>query len=357
MSTTTEEWLWGWDDTPGIVSVWAEPDGRAFVWRRLRETGALVRDDVRFRPWLLLASLADLRHLGARLRPEHEGPAPRCVTYEELEGPGELRFLVRADDGRALTSEVLLGASRRLDRSLGHVRELGAASVLSLPPEEQYLVATGRTYFRGLAFDDLRRLQFDLETTGLDAQVDRMFLVAVRAPDGHTEILEANGEGDDAERELIVRLVARIQALDPDVIENHNLHGFDLPFLAERARRYGLALSLGRAGQPGLRQRPAARGIAGPAGTPWRTRFTVPGRELVDSMDAVRRHDFSARDLPGHGLKAVARHFGLSDDKRELVPGDQVHAVHRSDPERVRRYAAEDVREAAEVARMLGGAT
>jgi hypothetical protein len=40
--------------------------------------------------------------------------------------------------------------------------------VLVLPPEEQYLVATGRTYFRGLAFDDLHRLQFDLETTGLD---------------------------------------------------------------------------------------------------------------------------------------------------------------------------------------------
>ncbi|MFP2926942.1 hypothetical protein ACLESO_17435, partial [Pyxidicoccus sp. 3LG] len=30
-----DEWLWGWDPTPGIVSVWAEPDGRAFVWRRL----------------------------------------------------------------------------------------------------------------------------------------------------------------------------------------------------------------------------------------------------------------------------------------------------------------------------------
>ena len=24
---TEDEWLWGWDDTPGIVSVWAEADG------------------------------------------------------------------------------------------------------------------------------------------------------------------------------------------------------------------------------------------------------------------------------------------------------------------------------------------
>ena len=40
MTTREDEWLWGWDETPGIVSVWAEPDGRAFVWRR-RPDGSL----------------------------------------------------------------------------------------------------------------------------------------------------------------------------------------------------------------------------------------------------------------------------------------------------------------------------
>ena len=35
MGDVEEEWLWGWDATPGIVSVWAEPDGRAWVWRRV----------------------------------------------------------------------------------------------------------------------------------------------------------------------------------------------------------------------------------------------------------------------------------------------------------------------------------
>src|SRR5207244_630539 len=90
VSATEDEWLWGWDPTPGIVSVWAELDGRAWVWRRVG--GALVRDDVRFRPWLLLASLDLLTHLGPRLRPERDGPAPRCVTFEELDGDGALRF-------------------------------------------------------------------------------------------------------------------------------------------------------------------------------------------------------------------------------------------------------------------------
>lgn len=357
-----DEWLWGWDPTPGIVSVWAEPDGRAFVWRRLPGDGGLVREDVRFRPWLLLSSLEDLAHVGPRLRPEQEGPGPNIITWEELEGPGALRYLVRANDGRALTAAVLHGASRRLGRSFGHLRDLDANTALSLPPEEQYLIASGRTYFRELGFDDLRRLQFDLETTGLDAERDRIFLVALRDPEGGTEVLDAHGDDDAAEADLIHRLVERIRLHDPDVIENHNLHGFDLPFLARRARLLDVPLALGRAGSPGLRQRPASRGAAvgrGPAGRSdamRRSRYTVPGREFIDTLDAVLRHDFSARDLPGHGLKVVAKHLGIAGPDRELIPGAKVHEVFLKDPERVRRYARDDVHEAAGLARLLGGA-
>ena len=363
MIAREDEWLWGWDPTPGIISVWAEPDGRAFVWRRLPGTRAPVRDDVRFRPWLLLASLDDLAHLGTRLRPERAGPAAHRVTYEELDGPGELRFLVRAYDGRALAAAVLEGAGRRLGRPLESVRQLGAGAVLLLPPEEQYLVASGRTFFRDLGEGELRRLQLDLETTGLDPDRSRIFLVALRDPEGRTEVVEAAGDDDGAEAELLRRLMARVQAADPDVIENHNLHGFDLPFLARRARHLGVSLALGRIGVPGLRVRPAARGaVLGRGGdgdrgaSLRRARYTVPGRELIDSLDAVLRHDFSARDLPGHGLKVVARHLGLARPAREHVPGARVHEVYLSDPERVRRYAKDDVTEAAAIARALGGA-
>ena len=343
-----EEWLWGWDATPGIVSVWADAGGCARVWRRIVETGALVSEEERFRPWLLLDRLDDLRHLGNRLQPD--GSPGGRVWYRELDGPGELRFLVSARDGAELARAVLHGASRRLGQPVTHLRALGAGCVLALPPEEQYLVATGRTYFRGLTFDDLHRLQFDLETTGLDPRRDRIFLVSVRGPRGDTRVLE-----DDDEAELIRRLVAAITETDPDVIENHNLHGFDLPFLAERARRLGVPLPLGRMAGLGLRERAARRGTARD-GDARRVRFVAPGRELIDTMDAVIRYDFAARDLPGHGLKAVARHFGVAAPEREYVPGSQVYAVYRQDPERVRRYAADDVEEAAALARLLGGA-
>ncbi|RKH02000.1 DNA polymerase II [Corallococcus sp. CA047B] len=358
-----DAWLWGWDTTPGIVSVWAEPDGRAFVWKRQPGTHVRIREDARYRPWLLLASLQDLEHLGPALQPEGVPPAPGLVTFRELEGPGALRYVVSADDGRALGAAVLRGASSRLGQRVGHLRDLGPHAALVLPPEEQYLVATGRTYFRDLVFDDLRRLQFDLETTGLDPATDRIFLVAVRDAEGRAETLEVTEDGDAGEADLLRRLVARIREADPDVVENHNLHGFDLPFLDQRAKRLNVPLALGRAGLPGLRHRPSARGAAlgrGPGGREAdamrRARYTVPGREFIDTLDAVRRHDFSARDLPGHGLKAVARHLGLAGPERELIPGARVYEVFQKDPERVRRYARDDVKEAAGLAHLLGGA-
>jgi DNA polymerase, archaea type len=353
--------LWGWDPTPGIVSVWAEGNGRATIWRR--EQGRLVREETRFRPWLLLDRLDDLRHLGNRLQPEGaqgaegaRGAAGAIAWYRELVGDGALRFLVSALDARTLKSAVLRGASARLGRTLTTLRELGQESILALPPDEQYLVSSGRNYFRGLVFDDLRRLQFDLETQGLRPAVDRMFMVSVRDPSGVVHVLEVKEVSDAGEAALIRDLCGVIREVDPDVIENHNLHGFDLPFLNRRAQHLRVPLDLARTGPPGFRQRAASRGVLPGEQEPTRIRLVIPGRECIDTLDAVWRYDFATRELPGHGLKAVAKHLGIAAPDREMIRGDLVYTTFLSDSERVRRYASADVDEVAGLARLLGGA-
>jgi DNA polymerase I len=170
------------------VSVWAENDGHATIWRRvLSATGALVREQERFRPWILVERLDDFRHLGAQ-RSRRIRAAGR-VRYRELDGPGELRYCVSADSWTARTTGA---ADRRARRAAGPRPSARARSGTTAapvpPPEEQYLVATGRTYFRDLAFDDLRRLQFDLETTGLDRRARSHLHVAVRHPEGRSNV-------------------------------------------------------------------------------------------------------------------------------------------------------------------------
>jgi DNA polymerase elongation subunit (family B) len=352
--------LFGWDPTPGIVSLWADRDGRVLVWRRVE--GQLVVERDTYRPWLFATSLADVEQLGPALVEATAGDGDGGVTaavnrravvvWVGLDGPANsYRYLLTARGGRALDRAILDGAARRLGRRPASLRELDG--YYRVGPVEQYLMRSGRTSFRGLVYDDLHRLQFDLETTSLDPERGRIFMVAVSDSRGLATTIEAPAPEDEAR--LITELCALVRSRDPDVIENHNLFGFDLPFLEARAAALGLPLVLGRSPGP-----PELERLPDPPGDERRRRrggrYAVAGRELIDTLDAVRRHDFVARNLPSHGLKDVARHFGVAGPERTYLPGAEVYRTYLTDPDRVRRYALDDVAEVDGLSRRLLGA-
>ncbi|HEY7357511.1 MAG TPA: DNA polymerase domain-containing protein [Ktedonobacterales bacterium] len=352
-----DERLFGWDQTPGIVSVWASREGQAVIWRRAG--GQVTCESERFRPWLFAATLADLAHLGSAAIPASApGGADAIVSYQELEYPASAapenfyRYLLSARDGRYLERALIAGASRRLGRQITSLNDL-EDDYYHVGPVEQYLMRTGRVYFRGLAYEDLHRLQFDLETTALDPDRGRIFMVAVRDSRGLATVLDAPQPEDEAR--LIERLCALIRERDPDVIENHNLFGFDLSFLERRAAVLGVPLALGRAGAPALLERRQETLAIGPEARR-RTRYTLAGRELIDTLDAVRRHDFVVRDMPGHGLKEVARYFGISAPDRVYLEGAAIFDTYRQNPDLVKHYALDDVAEVDGLSRRLLGA-
>jgi DNA polymerase I len=347
-----DERVFGWDAMPGIVSVWANREGRAVVWQRLE--GRITFTTERFRPWLFATTLEDLSHLGRSLLPlDAAGGDGAAVSYRELEGPeGSYRYLLSARDGRVLERMLLNGASRRLGRQVTNLNDL-PETYYRVGPVEQYLMLTGRVYFRGMVYDDLHRLQFDLETTALDPHRGRIFMVSIRDNRGLTMTIDAPTPGEEAE--LIPRLCALIRERDPDVIENHNLFGFDLPFLEQRAEVLGIPLILGRMGGPTLLERREETLAIGPDARR-RTRYSLAGRELIDTLDAVRRHDFVVRDMPSHRLKEVARYFGIAVPERVYLEGAAIFETYRQDPELVRRYALDDVAEVDGLSRRLLGA-
>lgn len=349
---TEDERVFGWDPTPGIVSVWANREGRAIVWRRAGERITYTTE--RFRPWLFATTLADLTHLGQSLLPYSvPGGDSALVSYREMAGPtGSYRYVLSALDGRALERMLLGGASSRLGRQVTNLNDL-PETYYRVGPVEQYLMLTGRVYFRDMVYDDLHRLQFDLETTALDPHRGRIFMLSLRDNRGLATTLDAPDPGDEAE--LIARLCGLIRERDPDVIENHNLFGFDLPFLEERAAVHGIALALGRQGGPALLERRADTLAVGPDARR-RTRYSLAGRELIDTLDAVRRHDFVVRDMPSHRLKEVARYFGIAAPDRVYIEGAAIFETYRQDPELVRRYALDDVTEVDGLSRRLLGA-
>src|SRR5207244_13263097 len=113
-----------------------------------------------------------------------------------------------------------------------------------------------------MVYDDLHRLQFDLETTALDPHRGRIFMVSMRDNRGLAMTIDAPTPGEEAE--LITRPCALIRERDPDVIENHNVFGFDMPFLEQRAEMLGIAPLPGRVGGPTLLERREERLVIGP---------------------------------------------------------------------------------------------
>ena len=288
-------WLEGWDETSGIVSVEATPNGLVQVWRRVG--GQLLLETDLFVPWVY----------AKKVEPNWEKQGLQIL---KLPGSGTYKYLVRCENWLKLR--------RVLDLSREH------PNFYSVGLNEQYLMASGRTYFKGLEFFELKRLQFDLETTSLKPEDGQIFLIAVRDSSGFEVLLEGT------ESDLIADLVSVIGERDPDVLENHNINGFDLPFLETRAAVHGIALTLGRT--PKVLRREGER-------------YSVAGREIIDTLDAVWRHDFVTRELPSHRLKDVAKHYGLASPNRVYLEGSSIAAQYNKNPDLVRAYALEDVRE------------
>jgi DNA polymerase I len=87
-----------------------------------------------------------------------------------------------------------------------------------------------------------------------------------------------------------------------------------------------------------------------------RTRYSVAGRELIDTLDAVRRHDFVVRNMPSYRLKDVARYFGIATADRVYLEGTAIFETYHRDPDVVRHYALDDVAEVDGLSRRLSGA-
>jgi DNA polymerase I len=304
--------LFGKDPTPYIVAV--EPiDARIRLF--IREGGQIRTVEEPFRPWLL-----------SDMRMEMDG-----VHWQELKGELEGRRMLKhlaVCDGREAFEDL-----RRALRD--QHREIIAYGSFA----RQYLMLSGKTLFKGMTFADLHRVQLDIETTTLmpDQQGAQVLMIALSDTRGYEALLD----GD--EKQILEQLIERIQALDPDVIEGHNLFGFDLPYLAARAKAVGVPLRLGRDGSE-LRLGSPRQCIIGANSRTFTPAF-VHGRHLIDTYLSVQRFDIGRGDLESYGLKEATQQLGIAAPDRIYLEREQIPDLWRTDPETVRRYCLQDVHE------------
>ncbi|HXE72444.1 MAG TPA: DNA polymerase domain-containing protein [Candidatus Nitrosotenuis sp.] len=324
--------LFGADRKPGLLNV--EVLGKGLVRTWWRREGATVVEHRHFRPFLWLTEASLL-----------EGCAVEDLQIEEMKGPGAFKLVVRAPDTAAL---------RKISQHVA--RKAGVAPNHPDSPQiflndfaHQYLLATGRTCFGGMAFADLRRMQVYLVADcapGFEfsnPERDPILVLALADSTGWQEVLE----GPEAQiLEGFDRLVAE---RDPDVLEGHDLYKRVLPYLQRRARAVRGRLLLGRGGSAASsrtsRMFIAEKTIDYP-------RWEAPGRDLVDTWILTLLYDVSARDLESYDVQDVARQLGLGEGRPALLDFEAA-ALHRQDPAALRQYALERVSLVRQVAGVL----
>lgn len=299
----------------GIVAV--ETDSAAGTATLFRRDGASVeRLVVPLRSWVLARKPMD--------------------DSFELAGRHPLRHLLVTPYGRAMEFARSLASDQRL---------------AYLDPVTSHLVATGDTFYRGLPFTELRRLQFDLET--LDIYPERpeaaIVLIGVHDSSGYERVLALDDFPSEAA--LIQEFVRIIRERDPDVLEGHNVFNFDLWYLRERARRAGVPLALGRDGGLMVLDESLRRSV--PNGMVAKY-YRIPGRQIIDTFYSVMRWDV-ARRLPNYKLKHVVRHLGIGDEGRALVDAANMRALWSDPAERakLKMYCLDDARDTDRLSRLV----
>jgi DNA polymerase, archaea type len=189
-----------------------------------------------------------------------------------------------------------------------------------------------------------------VETTSLrsDSPDAQILLAAVTDNQGHEEVFSAR---DGGEATLLRRLTERIVALDPDVIEGHNLIDFDLSYLAARAERHGLHLTWGRDGSEVWLQEREGRYKVGARILP-SMRVHIHGRHVVDTFQQIQRYD-SAGKLESYGLKPAIEALELLRPGREFVDRTRIVEIWHDDPDRLARYCLDDARDVRSLAELI----
>src|SRR5436190_947618 len=314
--------LFGADSTPRIVAIELGETGTVKVYRR-EKGGSTVADVEPFHPFVWADS--DVVDLG--------------IESEKLQSDLKYGWLITVDSWKELIA---------LRNGL---KNAGRDFFAFTDPVQHYLTATGRTLFKELEFEELKRMQVEVlpfegavAGDGDPGNNDHIMSIALSDNRGWEELIVVDPNNiDESERNALRRLTALIKERDPDVIEGHNLFRFDLPYLVDRAKKLKTKLDWGRSGGF-LRSRPSRLQIA--EKTIDYPKFTIGGRHFVDTSLLAQFYDVGMRSLAGFERADVARHFDLCDSEDiSTLTGKELQRAYLDDSESFRRRALCGVRE------------
>ena len=339
--------LYGHSSEERIVAVQQINDSTMRLY--FREGASLRSSDDRFYPFFFLSETTFLEGF----QQKH--------WVKKLDGQAHFQYLCVFEGWTSMWDAVRHMMELYNRKALTKIESYNQWDLLHLyaDPVTQYLLHSGRTLFKGMAFEDLHRLQLDIETytspryrfSNASRPEDRIILVSLSDNRGWEHII--NGK-KLSEKQMLTELIRIINEKDPDAIEGHNIYNFDLPYILKRCELHGVTLSIGRDGSI-PRSYEGRITFADRAGE--FSIIEVPGRHLIDTRVLVQSYDMIKRDMESYGLKYAAKYFGLASPERTYIPGEKISWHWDHDVQPLIEYALDDVRETRALSHHLSGTT
>lgn len=212
-------------------------------------------------------------------------------------------------------------------------RVISSREFLAVSPIEQYMISTGRRLFKGYdGYDELKRLQFDLETQGLNPEIHAIDQIGIRTNKGFEKIITITGEGDQRkvnELSAIIEFLSILKDEKPDVIAGHNSENFDWNFIIVRCQQLGTSLeelSLRFFSHPIFKKNKES--VLKLGGEIEYFKPTIMwGHTIVDSLHAVRRAQAIDSNMKLANLKYVTKYLNLKKENRVYVPGQHIGEI------------------------------
>lgn len=200
---------------------------------------------------------------------------------------------------------------------------------MTCSPTEQFLIQTGRRMFKGFEeYDEIHRLQFDLETTGLLPESSSIFQIGIKDNRGYERVLEVKGENEyerrNSERLVIYEFFRILNDLQPDLISGYNSENFDWNFIDVRCSKLGIditeaAITLN---DSKISRRKAQVKYGGEV--EHYTQTYMWGTNIIDIMHSVRRAMAINSEIKEFGLKYITKFSKIAKPNRVYVPGDKI---------------------------------
>lgn len=196
----------------------------------------------------------------------------------------------------------------------------------TVTPNEQFFISKRTRLYKGFEdYDEVHRVTFDIETTGLRYEITRIFAIGVRDNRGFQTILEVDRENDDeSEIRLIKEFFKTYVSLKPGIICGYNSEMFDFDYILGRAGQLGLDIKNVQttlSQYSNIYRRPNASFKYG-GKTEKYTATNIYGMAVIDTMHGVKRVAELKKDILETNLEYIAQYSEISKEDRTYVDGE-----------------------------------